>query len=124
MLSIHAAFAQAESEDNSMNAYMTVQRKFREGIPAVRVHECYGYRMNGEGEIVQDEIPAQVVKMIYDFAIQGVWPSKIRRYLNDSGFASPKGKQWNDGQIFRILRSEIYRQDKAQEYRAKGSILY
>ena len=111
MLSIHAAFAQAESEDNSMNAYMTVQRKFREGIPAVRVHDCYGYRMNSEGEIVQDEIPAQVVKMIYDFAIQGIWPSKIRRYLNDSGFPSPKGKQWNDGQIFRILRSEIYKGD-------------
>ena len=111
MLSIHAAFAQAESEDNSMNTYMTVQRKFREGIPVVRVHECYGYRKNAEGETVPDEIPAQVVKMIFDLALQGIWPSRIRKYLNDSGFPSPKGKHWNDSQIFRILKSELYKGD-------------
>lgn len=33
MLSIYAAFAQAESEDSSMNMYMAHQRRFKKGIP-------------------------------------------------------------------------------------------
>lgn len=109
MLSIHAAFAQAESEDSSMNAYMTCQRKFREGIPAVRVHECYGYRLNGEGEIVPDDIQSGVVRMVYNLALEGIWPSKIKAYLNERGIPSAKGKEWDDTGVFRILRNEIYK---------------
>ena len=72
MLSIYAAFAQAESEDSSMNMYMAHQRRVKKGIPAIRVYECYGYRLNSDGEIVLDEIQSQVVKTMFDLALKGI----------------------------------------------------
>lgn len=111
MLSIYAAFAQAESEDSSMNMYMAHQRRFKKGIPAIRVYECYGYRLNSDGEIVLDEIQSQVVKTMFDLALQGIWVSKIRAYLDKNGIPSPQGKRWNDTAVNRILWNEIYKGD-------------
>ena len=107
MLSIYAAFAQAESEDSSMNMYMAHQRRFKKGIPAIRVYECYGYRLNSDGEIVLDEIQSQVVKTMFDLALQGIWVSKIRAYLDKNGIPSSQGKRWNDNAVNRIHPNEI-----------------
>lgn len=111
MISIHAAFAQAESEDSSMNAYMSYQKKFRSGIPAVRVHDCFGYCLDADGKIVADTEQSQAVVIIYSLAVQGVWPSKIKQYLNKNGITTATGKKWDDSAVFRILRNEIYKGD-------------
>lgn len=111
MLSIYSAFAQAESDDCSKNAYMTYKRKFEAGIPAVRLHECYGYRMDGNGELALDEHEAYVVRKIYEFALAGLNPSEIARYLNKNGIKTAKGKKWICSSVFRVLRNEIYKGD-------------
>jgi len=111
MLSIYSAFAQAESDDCSKNAYMTYKRKFEAGIPAVRLHECYGYRLDSNGNLALDEREAYVVRKIYESALAGITPSEIARYLNGRGIKTAKGKEWICSGIFRILRNEIYKGD-------------
>lgn len=111
MLSIYSAFAQAESDDSSKNAYMTYQRKFNKGIPAVRIGSCYGYRSNPVGEVELDSLESFVVKKIFLLAAERIWPSKIAKYLNENGFHTAKGKEWTASSVFRILRNEIYKGD-------------
>jgi DNA invertase Pin-like site-specific DNA recombinase len=111
MLSIFSAFAQAESDDSSKNAYMTYKRKFNEGIPAVRVENCYGYRLDGNGHIVADEMETFVVRKIYILAADHILPSRIASHLNELGIKTALGKRWDTCGVIRILRNEIYKGD-------------
>lgn len=43
MLTILAAFAQAESESGSIGAKMVYQRKYEQGIPVQYLERCFGY---------------------------------------------------------------------------------
>ncbi len=108
MLTIIAAFAQAEVEDGSANARMTYKRKFEAGIPAVRIEEVYGFKPGKNGEIVIDKEAAKVIKLMFDLAEQGVWPSRIATYLNKQGYRTVTGLKWDVSAVFRILRREYY----------------
>ena len=83
MLTVLAAFAQAESEGASDNAKMTYKRKFESGIPA----------------------------QIFDLAEQGIWPSKIKQYLNKNGVPGCAGGDWDDTAVFRVLHNVSYKGD-------------
>lgn len=111
LLSIYSAFAQAESDDYSKNAYMTFKRKFSEGIPAVRLETCYGYRKNSKGEITFHEEEAFVVRKIFKLAAEEIPPTRIARYLNENGFHTRNKKQWEASGIFRMLKNEVYKGD-------------
>lgn len=111
LLTIHSAFAQAESDGCSQNAHLTYRRKFKKGIPAVRVGECYGYRYNLEREVVLDMLEAFVVRKIYGLASERIPPTRIATYLNKNGFRTRAGNEWDATGIFRILRNEIYKGD-------------
>ena len=111
MLTILAAFAQAESEGASANAKMTYKRKFESGI-RVRGLECtFGYKANAQGDIVIDEEKAAVVRQIFDLAEQGIWPSKIKQYLNKKGVPGCAGGDWDDTAVFRVLHNVSYKGD-------------
>jgi len=109
MLTILSAFAQAESEGASENAKLTNLRKFRQGIPAVRVGKCYGFSEDANGEIVLEAEQAFVVRKMYEMAAQGIWVSRIRAWLNKRGYRKPGGQEWDDSGVTRILQSEIYK---------------
>ena len=106
MLTVLAAFAQAESEGASDNAKMTYKRKFESGIPA-----HFGYKANAQGDIVVDEEKAAVVRQIFDLAEQGIWPSKIKQYLNKNGVPGCAGGDWDDTAVFRVLHNVSYKGD-------------
>ena len=111
MLTILAAFAQAESEGASDNAYMTYKRKFSSGIPAMKLKRTYGFDEDSEGNTVINEAEAQTIRLIFSLAERGIWPSKIRRHLNEQGIPVRSGGQWDDTAIFRILKNPAYKGD-------------
>jgi DNA invertase Pin-like site-specific DNA recombinase len=111
MLTILAAFAQAESEGASANAKMTYKRKFESGIPAHGLESTFGYKANAQGDIVVDEEKAAVVRQIFDLAEQSIWPSKIKQYLNKNGVPGCAGGDWDDTAVFRVLHNVSYKGD-------------
>lgn len=111
MLTILAAFAQAESEGASANAKMTYKRKFESGIPAHGLGSTFGYKANAQGDIVVDEEKAAVVRLMFDLAEQGIWPSKIKQYLNKNGVPGCAGGDWDDTAVFRVLHNVSYKGD-------------
>lgn len=111
MLTILAAFAQAESEGASANAKMTYKRKFESGIPAHGLESTFGYKANAQGDIVVDEEKAAVVRQIFDLSEQGIWPSKIKQYLNKNGVPGCAGGDWDDTAVFRVLHNVSYKGD-------------
>ncbi len=111
MLSIYSAFAQAESDDYSKNAYMTFERKFKEGQHYVQFDRCFGYRTDSERNPVIHEQEAFLVRKIYKLAHEGIAPTRIATHLNEMGYPTQKGRRWEATGIFRILRNEIYKGD-------------
>lgn len=111
MLTILAAFAQAESEGASANAKMTYKRKFESGIPAHGLESTFGYKANAQGDIVVDEEKAAVVRQMFDLVEQGIWPSKIKQYLNKNGVPGCAGGDWDDTAVFRVLHNVSYKGD-------------
>ena len=111
MLTILAAFAQAESEGASANAKMTYKRKFESGIPAHGLESTFGYKADAQGDIVVDEEKAAVVRQMFDLAEQGIWPSKIKQYLNKNGVPGCAGGDWDDTAVFRVLHNVSYKGD-------------
>ena len=111
MLTVLAAFAQAESEGASDNAKMTYKRKFESGIPAHGLECTFGYKASAQGDIVVDEEKAAVVRQIFDLAEQGIWPSKIKQYLTKNGVPGCAGGDWDDTAVFRVLHNVSYKGD-------------
>lgn len=111
MLTVLAAFAQAESEGASDNAKMTYKRKFESGIPAHGLECTFGYKASAQGDIVVDEEKAAVVRQIFDLAEQGIWPSKIKQYLNKNEVPGCAGGDWDDTAVFRVLHNVSYKGD-------------
>lgn len=111
MLTILAAFAQAESEGASENAKLTYKRKFTAGIPACGLERTFGYTADEYGgiHIVREE--AETVRLVFDLAHRGVWPSKIKKYLNKNGISGCSGGSWDDTGVFRVLRNPAYKGD-------------
>jgi len=111
MLTIIAAFAQAESESGSIVAKMAYRRKYERGIPVQYLERSFGYKKTDEGEFVPDKEEAEWVKKIYEMAADGYTPAAIKRFLNGNGVKTAGGAEWLDSTVFRLLENEIYKGD-------------
>lgn len=109
MLTIIAAFAQAESQGASDNANLTYKRKFETGIPVQDLKYTFGFDTDEGGNTYIVEEQAQTVRLIFDLAQKGVWPSKIRRYLNNHGIKGCSGGEWDDTGVHRVLHNPAYK---------------
>ena len=74
----------------------------------------YGYRkveVNDSGrqrsKLELDPETAEVVRAMYDRAVQGASPRTIATKLNDNGVASPSGRTWDSAQVRRILLNPV-----------------
>ncbi len=112
MLTILAAFAQAESESNSGNVKTAIRQKFKQGQPISSVAHTYGFDRNEAGEVIINEEQAQVVRMIFDIAEKKVWPSKIADYLNEKKIHGIIGEKWGASSVRNILKQEAYVGDR------------
>ena len=85
LLTVLAAFAQAESENYSALAKMAYTRKFEAGIMVHHLERSFGYRINNLGEYEPDPEEAVWVKKIYELCIDGYNLGQIAKYLNQNG---------------------------------------
>ena len=112
MLTILAAFAQAESESNSANIRMTIQNKFKRGEPAFNLAGQFGFIEDENGEIAINEDEAKTIRLMYELSEKEIWSSKIAGYLNKHGMLTRKGYKWTGGAVTRTLRNEAYKGDR------------
>lgn len=112
LLTVLAAFAQAESEGMSDNAKLMFRRRFEEGKEVVTADKMFGYTKNENDEVVIDEKEAEVVRLIFDLAEQGIWVGKIKTYLNERGYRTRFGCEWIDSAVVRVLKNYDYTGDR------------
>lgn len=111
MMTILAAFAQAESEGMSAVSKMAYRRKYEAGIPVQYLERSFGYRKNEIGEYVIDEDEAKWVREIYKMTADGYTFAAIKRYLNGKGIKTVAGADWSECTISRLVENEIYKGD-------------
>jgi isochorismate hydrolase len=83
------------------------------GLPGAQA-TCYGYvqdwrRVNGGKPVrvpIIDKSKAKVVKEMFRRYIRGQSLLGITRWLNDSGIAAPRGKQWYESTVRKLLSNE------------------
>ena len=86
MLTVLAAFAQAESDNYRALAQMVYRRKFEAGIPVQHLERCLGYEVNSEGE--------------YMFRVVNVNNENIKRIRAETRKDSARsGKQISSGKV-------------------------
>ena len=111
MLTIIAAFAQAESESGSIVAKMAYRKKYEQGIPVQYLERSFGYTKTDDGEVILDKEEAEWVRKIYEMAADGYTPAAIKRFLNENGVKTAGGAEWLDSTVFSLLENEIYKGD-------------
>lgn len=111
MLTVLAAFAQAESETYSQLSKMGIQRKYEKGEPIQRLQYSFGYAKDDNGEYVLNPVEAPWVKKIYKMIADGYSSADVKRYLNDRGAKTVKGAEFTESSVLRIVESEIYKGD-------------
>lgn len=101
----------------------------------------YGYKKGENKKLVVDEVECEIVKLIYQLAIQGKGTKVIANYLNEhniptkrntsnTGYMNVKGEKktiflWRDSVVYRILKNKMYygvRTFKGKEYECPSII--
>ena len=111
LLTVLAAFAQAESENYSALGKMVYTRKYEAGIPVQYLERSFGYDHGPIGEFLPDPGEAPWVKKIYELCADGYRPVQIARHLNEHGVHTKAGSVFTSSTVIRILENEIYKGD-------------
>lgn len=106
LLTLLAAFAQAESRSISENIKWSIRKKFKLGIPN-GIKAPYGYEWNGDSFSIIPE-QGEVVREIYDRYLAGEPAYSIAKGLAEKGVKGQSGVPMDDSTIKNILSSLSY----------------
>ena len=112
LLTIHAGFAQAESESMSRNITWSFRKRFENGQVIFNYRNMVGYRkgVDGQPEIIPEE--AETVRLIFDMFLSGLTVRQISQKLKEEQIRSKNGKaEWSHSTILSILKNERYTGD-------------
>ena len=112
LMTLYAAFAQAESETARAHTLMALQRRYDAGNPPRQLQRSMGYSKGPDGEFYPDKYAPLVVEM-FEMAADGYTAGQITNYLNDQGLLNHNGKKFNRGSVYRMLRNPGYKGDFA-----------
>lgn len=116
LLTLYAAFGQAESENARKHTQMAIYRKYEKGQPPNQLHRCLGYEKNTQGKLISGK-DAPLVQEIFQMAGNGYRISEITRYLNKEGIKTQNGKPFYRSTISKILHNHAYKGEyTAQQY--------
>ena len=90
LLSLHAALAQAESEDKSTNIKWGIRRSTTHPDSPAFSRTCYGYDRDDDKNLIINESEADIVKKIFGWYVQGWSIVRIRKELETLRIPSPK----------------------------------
>lgn len=110
LMTLYAAFGQAESEGARMHTLMVLRRKYEEGNPPRQLQRCLGYRKGPDGEFYPDERAALVLEM-FEMAADGYTAAEITNYLNGKGLTTQNGKAFHRASVTWLLRNPVYKGD-------------
>ena len=106
ILTLLASMAEAEAKSMSMNVKWRVDKTFMQG-EVYSTTRFYGYDIIEKKFIVNKE-QANVVKRIFQLALQGLGYIKITEILNKEGIKNPTGTKWSYRSVERILKEDTY----------------
>ena len=114
-LTLYSAFAQAESESTSQNVKLGLKAMMKRG-EYVGSPDCYGYDWNKETKQLDiNEEQAEVVRMIFNWYVDGLGSRRIIRKLEELNIPTYKGnKRWAESSIMGIIHQEKYVGDLIQ----------
>lgn len=110
LLTLYAAFGQAESENARWLTQVSRQRKYEKAQPIQQLHRCLGYGKSPQGELQPDE-NARLVQKIFRMAAEGWRIVEITRYLNQNQITTQNGKCFTRSAVSRILHNHAYKGD-------------
>ena len=110
LMTIHAGFAQAESESMSRNITWSYRKRFENGEVIFSYKNMLGYRKGSDGqpEIIPEE--AEIVRIIFDlYANHRLGTRKISQKLFEMGYTSREGNAFNVLTIRHMLENPKYK---------------
>lgn len=110
LMTLYAAFGEAESEGARMHTLMALKKKYDEGNPPRQLQRSMGYSKGSDGEFYPDEYAPLVVE-IFEMAADGYTAAQITNYLNTEGITNHNGKAFHRGSVTRLLRNPAYKGD-------------
>ena len=110
LLTLFAAFAQAESENARWLTKAAIQHKYRRGHPMRQLHRCLGYQKDQAGNLVPDK-NAELVRQIFQMAADGWSISQITKYLNENKITTQNDRTFSRSTVSRILHNHAYKGD-------------
>jgi site-specific DNA recombinase len=112
ILTLHAALAQAESEDKSANIRWGIKRSTSHSTSPFFSRVCFGYAHDVQKNLVINEQQADIVRSIFGWYLEGWSIVRIKKELETSRISSPTGKRrWPVSTIDGILSNEKYAGD-------------
>ena len=109
LITLHGAFAQAESESTSSRARWGKRQAMKSGHVAMQYKQLLGYEKGPDGKprIVPEQ--AETVRFIYDRYLAGDSIREIKAALEGQGIPTVSGKaEWMASHIRSILTNEKY----------------
>ncbi len=109
IMSLFAAFAQAESESISKNITWGIEKSFQKGNVRYKFNQTLGYRLSPDGkpEIIEEE--AAIVCEIYELFAFGTSMGSIAKILTERQIPRRSGSTiWSRKNVEKILTNERY----------------
>lgn len=107
ILSVLSSMAQSESESISKNVKWSVKNRMEEGT-FVFGYLPYGYTKDAKGNMVIDPVESEIVRLIFDLALNGMGTYKIAQLLDRRKVPTRKGGKWSGSTVKGILVNEKY----------------
>lgn len=111
MLAVLASFAQEERRSMSDNNKWICRKKFERGELILNTTRFMGYDKDEEGNLVINEVEADIVRRIFNMYLSGKGVHSIAKILNEEGVTSVTGANWNESTIIGMLKNEKYKGD-------------
>lgn len=108
-ISVYESFAQAENETRSDNIKWGNKQRVANGTSKLYDRKCYGYTNDKNGKLIIVEEEAKVVRMIFDWYLQGDSVGVIIKRLKQQRAKTPTGKDnWSKRTIDTMLSNDKY----------------
>lgn len=108
LITMYTMLSQEEIRNMSENIQWGFKRKFEQGVTLNNYKYFYGFDVV-DGELVINELQAEVVRNIFDWYLDGMSLRQIKGKLEDSQIKTASGKDiWHESVIQGMLCNEKY----------------
>lgn len=106
--SVLEGYAEYYSENLARGIKRGLKENALQGISVGGAGVSLGYRIGQDRKYEIDPVGAKAVEIIFTMYSEGKTPTEIIRYLNEQGFKTSRGREFNKNSLQRILRNDRY----------------